>query len=117
MADVSKPSKQVLANDFDGKEIEDSLGRKIKLKKPNVLDKYDLYSALGDDAKNMMCLTYAIPLLHIALLDGMIVEAPKSYAQFRATLQRVGEEAIEAVNAYSSSLSDENKETLEKAKK
>lgn len=119
MTVMQTPSKQVLSNLFDGQEITDSAGRKIRLKKPNVLDKYDLFSALGDDSKNMMCLTYALPILHIATIDGMVIEAPKSYAQFRATLQRVGDDGIDAVSKFMASVDESNsdKEIIEKVKK
>ena len=58
----------------------------------------------------MMCLTYALPILHRATIDGMVIEAPKSYAQFRATLQRVGDDGIDAVSKFMASVDESNSE-------
>ena len=114
-----KPSEKILENHYDGKELIDRQGRIFKLRKPNILDKYDLFSALGDDAKNPMCLSYAIPLLHILMIDGALVECPKSYREFRATLARIGDDGIDAFSEFMSTIEEDNTEKgqLEKAKK
>jgi hypothetical protein len=119
MSEVKKPSEKVLINKFDGVELIDSLGRKLRLKKPDILDRYDLMSAMGEDSKSPMCLSYAFPMLHIAIVDGMIIEPPKSYSSFRATLKRIGEEGIECVMEYLNKIHEEKNdaEVMAAAKK
>lgn len=118
MSDTKKPSEKIISNAIDGKEVIDSAGRKIKLKKPDELDMYDAMSALGDDAKNSYCSGQVIVILHIATIDSQVIEAPKSYADVRMNIKRVKAETIEAVvNFLSSAREEEEKERLEKIKK
>lgn len=114
-----KPSERVLSNPYDGKEIIDKSGRKIKLRKPNIIDRYDLMSALEDDAKNPMCLSYAMPLLHVLAIDDIALESPRSIRDFRANLKRLADEGLEAVLEYMNNVEDTSseKEQIEAAKK
>lgn len=114
MTDVKKPSEKVLSNPYDGKVITDSLGRQIRLRKPNILDRYDLFSAMENDTKNTACLSHAIPLLHIATIDGEVLECPKSYADFRWALKKMGEEGMDAVMKFMSEVEEKNDEKKEK---
>lgn len=101
MSEIKKPSEKVLNSPFDGIEIEDSCGRKIKLKKPNLLDRYDLFSAMGsEDSRNIACLTQVMFMLHIQSIDGAHFSLPTSYAEVRATLKRIPPEVAEAVQDY-----------------
>lgn len=113
-----KPSEKVLSNVFDGKEIVDALGRKIRLRKPDILDYYDLMSAIGNDSANPRCYETAILSLHVATIDGMVLESPKSLPEFRMNLKRIGEEGIYSLREYiSQSDSESDKEVTEKIKK
>jgi hypothetical protein len=113
------PSEKIVANPMDGKRVTDSAGRVLVLRKPDILDMYDLFSAIGDDTKNPACVMMATKVLYVATIDGQVVESPKSLSQFRATLKRVGESGLFAVDKALNEM-DENeseKEMLEKAKK
>ncbi len=114
MSEATKPSAKVLQNNFDGKEITDKRGRKIILRKPNILDRYDLFSALEDDAKNPMCLSFAMPLLHVAKIDNVVMESPRSIREFRAALVQLGDEGQEAVLDYINSMSENSNEQEQK---
>ncbi|HEV2917555.1 MAG TPA: hypothetical protein VGW78_07480 [Candidatus Babeliales bacterium] len=116
---MQKPSEKVLSNPFDGKEIMDKGGRKIRLRKPNILDRYDLFSALEDDAKNPMCLSYALPMLHVMSIDGVIMESARSIKEFRANLVRLADEGLEAVLEYLNEVNANSieQEETDKAKK
>lgn len=116
MTDQKSPSEQVLQNPYDGKIITDALGRQIRLRKPNILDRYDLFSAMENDTKNTACLTHAIPLLHIATIDGEVLESPKSYADFRWALKKMGEEGLEAVMKFMSEVDEAMDEKKERDK-
>lgn len=116
---MKKPSEQILENEYDGKLIEDSKGRILTLRKPNILDTYDLMSALGDDAKSQACMQMAMKVLYVAKIDDVLIQSPKSYAEFRATLQRIGSEGIVALMDFMTSFEEtpSEKEQIEKAKK
>lgn len=119
MTDQKKPSEKILENPYDGKTVSDSRGRQIRLRKPSILDRYDLLSAMGDDAKIPACLGHAMPLLHIATIDNEVFESPKSYADFRFALKWMGDEGMEAIMKFISendSVGDEDREK-EKVKK
>lgn len=94
---MSKPSERITKAAYEGKEITDALGRVIRLRKPSMLDIYDLMKALGDDAKNPSCVGMAYNILYVGLLDGSVFEAPKTYGEVRAALQRLDEHGLTAV--------------------
>jgi hypothetical protein len=99
MSDITKkPSEKILSNPYDGKEVTDSQGRKLKLRSPDILDLYDLMSAIGDDSKNTFCANIASRCLYIGMIDGQILQSPKSLSEFRINLKRIGEAGLEALN-------------------
>lgn len=114
-----KPSEKLTVSSLDGKKVTDSLGRVLVLRKPDILDMYDLFSAIGDDTKNPACIMMATKVLYVATIDGMVVESPKSLSQFRAAIKRVGESGLFAVDKAMSELeeAETQKEQIEKAKK
>jgi len=109
-----KPSEKILCNPFDGKEVKDKNGRIITLRKPNILDRYDLFSALENDAKNPMCLSFAMTLLHVAKIDGVVFSSPRSIKEFRVALSHLGDEGNEAVMEYINSVGSQMTEQEEK---
>ncbi|MDE2024862.1 MAG: hypothetical protein KGJ07_00035 [Patescibacteria group bacterium] len=114
-----KPSEKLMKNPIDGLEVTDSLGRVLRLRKPDILDHYDLFSAIGEDTRNPACIMMATKVLYVATIDNQVVECPKSLKEFRATLKRIGEEGIFAVDEILKSLDDgkDEKEVLAQVKK
>ena len=116
-----KPSEKVTKNPIDGLIVKDAGGRTLRLRKPDILDMYDLFSALGEDSQKPICVMMATKVLHVATIDDMVLECPKSYAQFRAALKRVGEDGLLAIDDALSQLEKEEDNTakgaIEKAKK
>lgn len=104
---MSEITKKLLENPYDGKEIKDSLGRTIKLKKPDILDKYDLMSVLGADSQVNYCLSHANLVLYAALLDGQVLQSPKTKSEFRFILKTLGDEGLNAILEFIMSV-DEN---------
>lgn len=119
MSQLEKPSEKIVKNTIDGVLVRDGLGRELRLRKPDLLDMYDLFSAIGEDAKNPACMMMASKVLYVATIDGLVVQCPKSYSEFRATLKRIGEEGILAIDEKLNELDDAktDKEALDKAKK
>lgn len=114
-----KPSERVVKAPYDGKDVKDSTGRIIKLRKPSLLDVYDLMKALGEDAKNQACLAMAYNTLYVGMIDGAVMECPKTYREVRGMLQRLDEHGVAAISeglAQYDGVKDE-KEQIETAKK
>lgn len=114
-----KASERIVKAPYEGKETTDSQGRVIRLRKPTLLDVYDLMKALGDDAKNPSCVGMAYNILYVGLLDGAVFEAPKTYGEVRAALQRLDEAGLtavaEALALYENASNEQ--EAVESAKK
>lgn len=119
MSQEKKPSEKLTESGIDGKQVTDSSGRVLRLRKPDILDMYDLFSAIGEDTRNPACLMMATKVLYVATIDNQVIESPKSLAQFRATLKRVGEEGIYAIDKALIEFEERltEKEQLEKVKK
>ncbi len=75
----------------------DSDGRVIKLRMPDALDEFDLSSALGHDSSNMGCAAMANSLLYVESIDAFPFIQPKSLAQIRAGIKKVGTPGMRAI--------------------
>jgi hypothetical protein len=95
---MTKASERVVKAPYDGQEVIDNVGRVIKLRKPSLLDTYDLMKALGDDSKNTACLGMAYNVLYVGMIDGQLMTCPKTYSEFRMMLQRLDDHGLAAVN-------------------
>lgn len=94
------PSERIIEKQGKPKlkdHVVDAQDRVIKLKMPDALDEFDLSSALGNDSANMGCAGLASSLLYIESINGEKFSAPKSYAQIRAAIQKVGHDGIKAI--------------------
>lgn len=103
---VQLPSEKIIAKQKAQLKdhVIDDQGRIIKLRMPDALDEFDLNSALGKDSTNVGCISMAQPLLYIESINGEAFHVPKSYAQIRAAIQKVGRDSIliilEALNDF-----------------
>lgn len=78
--------------------VTDAQGRVIKLRMPDALDEFDLHSALGDDSANPGCAAMANAMLYIESINGEPFVHPKSYAQVRSSIQKVGRDGLQAIS-------------------
>ncbi|WP_298291420.1 hypothetical protein [Thiomonas sp.] len=72
-------------------------GKKLTLKRPNVLVQYRLVAALGDLAENRVYLSMTLPLIYVAAIDGEQVLQPSSRREVEGLIQRLGEDGMAAV--------------------
>jgi hypothetical protein len=93
------PSQHAVEKAAKTVQVVDSRGRKITLKKPNVLAQYDLIEALGETAKNDVYVAMALPLIYVTHIDGDPDNVPTTKLQVRALIQRLGEDGVNAVMA------------------
>lgn len=119
---VETPKKISEPEISDQVKFTDKKGRTFVLKKPDLLDQYDLMRALGKDAEVQGCVTLATPLVCIKSIDGEDFPSPQSNLQIRAGLKRIGTETMtEILNALvksnlisTESNQEEEKEELKK---
>lgn len=102
---------------FDGKEIKDSAGRSLVLRKPNILDNYYLRKSMGEDSNNQSLLNMMIWVIYVAKIDGQILESPKTYQECLVALKRLGEEGIAAVIKEMDESAVSEKEAIDNIKK
>jgi hypothetical protein len=76
--------------------VTDSLGRSIRLKKPNPLANLDFAKAAGSDKLNLLYLAEVVHLKFVAAIDDQAVATPSTEGELRALYQRLGEEGNEA---------------------
>lgn len=90
---------EIPAMPTDGVEIVDSLGRKLKIKDPAILQESRLVRALGGDASmnSGYMMGYVMPAAMVVEIDGIPVNFPVTEAQLEASIQRIGREGLAAV--------------------
>lgn len=106
MTDVQKvkmltPEEQAqsIKKDHTGKSemtITDPNGKKILLKKPNVLAQYRIVEILGDTSKNEVYMAMVMPLLYVEAIDGITVVINKK-SELEALILRLADEGVSAV--------------------
>lgn len=116
---MNKPSERVVKEAYEGKSVQDSTGRSIILRKPSILDIYDLMKALGEDAKNPTCMGMAYNLLYVGMLDGEVFECPKTNKEIKFALQRLEMHGLNAISEGLEKYSEvkTEKEAIEEVKK
>ncbi len=103
---LGTPSERIIAKQKAQlpDHVIDEQGRVIKLKMPDALDEFDLSSALGSDSSNMGCAAMAQSLLYVQSINTEVFSPPKSFAQVRAGIAKLGRDGMrsiaEALNAY-----------------
>jgi len=91
------PSEQVVEDSNKTYAVTDTKGRVITMKKPGILDQFDLVEVLGDTAANDVYRLMCIPILYVVAIDGDPVEKVGSNREMRALIQRIGEEGFQAI--------------------
>ena len=85
----------------EGVVIADSKGRRLKLKRPTILQESRLVRALGEFAENPTYLNaYALPCAMVVEIDGEAIIFPTSQLTVDGAIQRVGREGMTAVIEY-----------------
>lgn len=90
------PSEQVVKAASKDVTVTDSLGRVIRLKKPNPLANLDFAKAAGSEKLNVLYLAEVAHLKFVAAIDDQPVATPSTEGELRALYQRLGEEGNEA---------------------
>lgn len=85
---------------YDGQSISDSLGRTIILRKPNIMDKFNLISLLDKISNVEACMNMMVCILYVARVNDRVYESPRTYEECLGLLQNLEEEGIQAVSEH-----------------
>lgn len=91
------PSEQMTAHVRTEFSVVDALGRRITLRKPNVLAQFKLVKMMGESAKNSAYMAMISPLTYVTAIDGDMVGLPVSERELEALIQRLDEAGFMAV--------------------
>ena len=87
---MSRPSEMILAHD-DLVERVDATGRKLHVRKPNVIDRLRLFKAVGPDAaQNEPYLGLALTACAVKFIDDVPVPHPNNEQQIENLILRLG---------------------------
>lgn len=94
---ASTPSEEVVQRAALSSVIE-SAGKSIHLKKPGILAQYRVVDIVGaQSAKNEVYMAMVMPILWVTHIDGEEVPPPLNRMELEALIQRLGEDAVNAV--------------------
>lgn len=94
---VETPTQTIVRKANETHEIIDSLGRRIKIRKPGILDETKLIDLLGDSAKNIALMNYYPPLIYVSSIDDVPLFLGTTRRELDAALARLDREGIKAV--------------------
>jgi hypothetical protein len=82
----------------DDDVVTDSRGRRLKIKRPDILQESRLVKTMGEASTNQAYMTgYVLPAAMVVEIDGEAVQFPNSQREVDASITRLGREGIEAV--------------------
>jgi hypothetical protein len=92
------PTEQIVQEANEVVLVTDSKGRKIGVKRPNVLAQYRLIETVGaDTASNQVYMSMAMPVYWVVSVDGDKIPQPRTKAQLESAITRLDDEGIQAV--------------------
>jgi len=96
--EMDEVKSTVVESSGDSEILTDSLGRKIRTRIPEILEEYDLMSAVGaHEAANPATSGLARITLYVAQIDDVPILPPRTRTQMRAILKQLGNEGIQVV--------------------
>lgn len=113
------PSEKIINHSELQAIIHDDRGRKIVLKKPNILRQYKLVEMLGESSKNEVYMRMVLPMLFVESIDDINVVLSKK-SELEALITRLDENGVNAVmlgvaEKFGANLSEETeKEQIKK---
>jgi hypothetical protein len=93
----ASPSAQAVAKGAVVHMVPDGSGRKIFLRKPDVLSQYRLIEVLGTSAANTTYVSMVLPLIYVVKVGDEDVTLPAHKSEVDALIKMLGDEGVEAV--------------------
>lgn len=94
---IEPPSKQFAKQGNAPVVVEDELGRKITLHRPNPVTRLNFYEAMGEAASSRLWAVTVMPMMFVTAIDDVAVSAPISKREILALYTRLDEEGMAAV--------------------
>ena len=92
------PTQFYVAAAHDIRDITDATGRVLTIRRPTTLDRLRLFKAVGGAlTANERYLGLAMLAFSVIAVDGVPVPQPVNEHQIEAAVERLGNEAIEAI--------------------
>ena len=97
------PAQAPAAEAADSDIVNDSKGRRLKIKQPDILKESRLVRVMGEASMNAAYMTgYVLPAAMVVEIDGEAVPFPSSEREVEACMQRLGREGMTAVMEHMS---------------
>ena len=94
------PTETFVAGAHEAREIVDSNGRSLTIRRPTTLDRLRLFKAVGPSlSANDRYLGLAMLAFCVVAIDGVPVPQPSNEHQIEAAIDRLGDAAIAAIGA------------------
>ncbi len=95
---LQSPTQQMIERSKNEVTVNDAIGRSYTLADPGVTAEYDHVLALGKAADNQTFLAMTMPLIYLKAIDGDPVIPPRTLAEVRALIQRIGRDGMKAIS-------------------
>lgn len=114
MTQADSPSEQIVKAANEVVVLTDPAGRKIAVKKPNVLAQYRLIETVGGEtANNAVYMSMAMPVYWVVAIDDEPVRQPTSRISLEALIQQLDDDGIQTVISHMVETGDtEDEETV-----
>ncbi len=94
------PTQQILAAAHQAFEVTDASGRTLTIRRPTTLDRLRLFKAAGPaNSTNDRYLGLAMLAFTVTAIDGVPLPQPANEYQIESALDRLGDDAINAIGA------------------
>jgi hypothetical protein len=94
------PSRVTMPNGSTAEFVIDARGRRLQLRTLSIVEEQDALVAMGVHADSGIARARALLAMQIASIDDMGMPIPKNDRQYRAMLQQVGHEGVDAVFSH-----------------
>lgn len=92
------PSEELVEEASTVVDVTDVNGRKLTLKRPNVLAQYRLIEVVGPEtAQNSVYMSMAMPVFWVQAINGEKIAQPRSKPALEALISRLDDEGLQAV--------------------
>lgn len=98
-------------------EVVDSLGRRLKIRRPDILQESRLVRVMGDASTNAAYMTgYVMPAVMVSSIDDEDLPFPATEREVEAAIKRLGREGMSAVMQFIVAEAQQNSEEAAAAK-
>jgi hypothetical protein len=94
------PSEKLVQASIKAQVLKDSRGRKLSVRKPDVLAQFRLIEALGDTASNQSYVQMTMPLIYLGAIGDDPVFPPQNKIQIEALISELGDDGLSTLMGW-----------------